>query len=65
MLIKYEPNKVIKEEDNLDNFYLHLQKIEVHYDEVAYRLFPFTIDGRSIAWYHNIPTNSIQNWRGV
>lgn len=47
LLTKYDPKKAAKEEDHLDNVYLHLQMLEVHYDDVACRIFPCTLDGRS------------------
>lgn len=48
---------------HLDTFYLHLETLEVHYDDISCRLVPFTLDDRAIVWYHNLPPNSIQNWR--
>lgn len=38
--------------------------LKVHYDDVACRLFPCTLDGREVVWYHSLPPNSIQNWKG-
>lgn len=46
LLTKYDPDKVVKVEDHQDNFYLHLQTLEVNYDDVACRLFSFALDGR-------------------
>ena len=61
LLTKYGPDRVVKAEDHLDMFYLHLQTFEVRYDNVACRLFPCTLEGRVVVWYHNLPINSIQN----
>ena len=39
LLMKYVPDNSIKAEDHLDNFYLHLQTLEVRYGDVACKLF--------------------------
>jgi len=62
--MKYDLDKIVKVEDHVDNFFLHLQKLEVRYNYVACRILPHTLDGREIVWYHNLPPKSIQNWRG-
>ena len=38
--------------------------IEARCDDVACKIFPYTLDGRATIWYHSLPPNSIQNWRG-
>lgn len=45
ILKKYDHNKRVKVEYHLDKFYLHLQTLEVRYDDVACRIFPCTLDG--------------------
>lgn len=40
LLIKYDRDKTVKIEDHLDKFYLHLQTLEVRYNDVACRHFP-------------------------
>lgn len=45
LLTKYDLDKVAKEEDHLDKFYLHLQMLEVHFNDVTCRLFLCTLDG--------------------
>lgn len=64
ILTKYDPDKKLKAKDHLDKFYLHLRTLEVCYDDVTCILFPCTLDGREVVWYHSLPPNSIQNWRG-
>lgn len=64
LLTKYDPVKVINVEDHLDNFYIHLHMLEVHYDNFASRLFPCTLYGRETSYYYSLLANSIQNWRG-
>ena len=61
LLMKYDPDKTVKVKDHLDNFYLHLQTLEVGYDDFACRIFPCTLDGRAAVWYHILLVNSIQN----
>lgn len=62
LLTKYDPDRAVKTEDHLNMFYLHLQTLEVCYDDVSCRLFPCTLDGRVALWYHKLPVNSIQSW---
>lgn len=62
ILVKYDPGKAMKVEYHLDKFYLHIKTIEVHYEDIVCILFPCTLDGRAVMWYHNLPPNSIQNW---
>jgi len=62
MNVKFNPDIMVKVEDHLDNFYLHLQTLEVLYDDVACRLLPCTLVGHAVAWYHSLPLNSIHNW---
>lgn len=57
--MKYDPHKAVKAEDDLDNLYLHLQMIEVHYNDVTCILFPCTLDGKVVVLYHSLPPNSI------
>lgn len=44
-LTKYDLGKTVKIEDHLDTFDLHLQTLEVCYDNIACTLFPCTLDG--------------------
>jgi len=64
LLMKYDPDEIVKVEDHIENFYLHLQTLEVRYNDVPCRLFPCTLDSREVVWYHILPPKSIQNWRG-
>lgn len=59
LLMKYDPKKIVKAEDHLDTFYLHLQTLEVRYNEFSCKLFPCALDGRAAVWCHNLPPNSI------
>ena len=61
MNIKFNVDKTVKAEDHLDNFYLQLQTLEVRFDDVSCRLFPYTLDGHAARWYHILPPNSIYN----
>jgi len=60
--IKFNSDSVVKAEDHLDNFYLQLKTLEVHYDDVECILFPCTLEGHVASWYHSLPPKSIQNW---
>lgn len=62
MNINFNPGSTMKVEDHLDKFYLHLQTLEVWYDDVACRFFPCNLDVCIASWYHNIPTNTIYKW---
>lgn len=62
LLMKYGPDRAVKAEDHLDPFYLHVQTLNVCYKDVECRLFPCTLNGRAVVWYHSLHVNSIQNW---
>ena len=62
LLMKYDVVRIVRVEDHLDMFYLHLQTLKVFYVDVACRLFSCTLDGIVAIWYHNLPPNTIQNW---
>lgn len=64
-LTKYDPNKETKAEYHLHKFYLHLQMVEVIYKYVSCRLFPCTLDGRGVIWYHSLPVNQFRIGRGL
>ena len=49
MNFKFNPDNMVKVEDHLDNLYLQLQTLEVCYDDVACRLFPYILDGHTIS----------------
>lgn len=61
LLSKFDPDKKTKEEYYIDNFYMHIQMLEVKYDDVSCRIFSFTLEGIAIAWYHSLPANSIHS----
>ena len=63
MLTKYDLDGKVNFEDHIDDFYLHIRMLEVQYDDVSCILFPYTFEGRASVWYHNLPPNSIHNWR--
>lgn len=62
MNIKFNLDSKVKVKYHLDNFYIHLQTLEVQHDNVACRFFPCTLDGHAVAWYGIVPPNSIKNW---
>lgn len=62
-LSKFDLDKRIKEEDHIDDFYMHFQIVEVWYDDIACRTFPFTLEGGGTTWYHSLPINSIHGQR--
>ena len=48
LLMNYDPEKILKDEDHFDNFYLHLQTLEVCHDDVACIILPCSLDGREV-----------------
>lgn len=62
LLTKYDPHRVVKANDHLDTFYLHMRTLKVCYDDVSCRFFPCTLDGKEVVWYHHLPVNSIHSW---
>lgn len=62
MMRKDDLDKGVNAKYYLDKFYLQIQTLEVWYGEVSCILFPCTLDGCAIVWYHNLPINSINKW---
>lgn len=62
-LTNYDHIKKEKGKYHIDDFYLHMRMLEVHYDDVSCTLFLYTLEGITSVWYHILPPNSIHNWR--
>ncbi|MCY6488110.1 hypothetical protein, partial [Actinobacillus pleuropneumoniae] len=62
LLSKFDLDKKTESYDHIGNFYMHLQMLEVCFDDVAYILFPYTLEGRASVWYHSLLTNSSHSW---
>jgi len=45
LISKFDPDKKTKVGDHIDDFYMHFKMLEVWYDDVACRIFPFTLEG--------------------
>jgi len=64
-LSNFDPNKKTKVEDHIDDFYMHLQMLEVHFYDITCRHIPYTLEGRALLWYHNLLPNLILCWRDL
>ena len=51
-------------EDHLKSFYLALNILNVQYEDVVCRLFPYTFESKSSSWYFSLQADSIVNWDG-
>ena len=63
LLSIFDPYKNTKTQDHIDDLYMHLWMLEVRYEDVACRIFPFTLEGRAATWYQRLPVNLVHSWR--
>lgn len=61
-LLKFNPEKGTSVNDHIRNFYLSLQMMKVHYDDVACHLFSHTLENKVATWYRLLPITSIRTW---
>jgi len=57
ILSKYNLEKKTKAEDHLVDFYMYLRMLEVRYDDVACKIFPYTLEDRISMWYRSLLVN--------
>lgn len=65
LLSKFDPDKKTNVEDHIDEFYMHLRMLEVHFDNVICRIFQYTLEGRASVWYNSLPGQFNQKLEGV
>jgi len=61
LLKNYDLEKATITKDHIDDLFLHLGMLEVRYDDISFRLFPYTLEGKASTWYQNLQKNSIHN----
>jgi hypothetical protein len=61
-LLKYEPNYNDLGYDHIKWFILALRQKSVQHEDVVYRLFPYTFEGKSSTWYFSQQPQSIKSW---
>ena len=62
VLPKFDPRKGVSAEYHLKSFYLALNLLNVEYEDVVCRIFPYTFEPKASSWYFSLQANSIVNW---
>ena len=64
VLPKFDLGKGISVDNHLIFFYLALNILNVEYEDVVCRSFPFIFKPKASSWYFSLQANSIANWYG-
>jgi hypothetical protein len=51
LLPKFDPEKSSSPEDHVNNLFLATYLLDVHYEDVVCRLFPYTFENKASTWY--------------
>jgi hypothetical protein len=62
LLPKFDPDKACSPEDHVKNLFLATRLLDVCYEDVVCRLFPYTFENKASTWYFNLPVGSITYW---
>jgi hypothetical protein len=61
-LPKYDPDDDISPEHHIKQFMDALKLMNVEHEDVVYRLFPHTLQGKATKWFFNLAPGSITSW---
>ena len=61
-LPKYNPDEKIPMEDHIKYFMQAMRLINVIHEDIVYRLFPYTFEGKASTWYFSLESNSFPSW---
>ena len=61
-LLKYNPDEKIPVEDHIKYFMQAIMLINLIHEDVVYRLFPYTFEGKDSTWYFSLEASSIPSW---
>jgi hypothetical protein len=62
LLPKFDTDTSRSLEDHVKNFFLDTHLLDVHYEDVVCRIFPYTFENNASTWYFNLPASSITCW---
>ena len=60
---KYDPNDGVFLEYHVKQFMISLNLMNVEYEYVVCRLFPYTLKGKASTWFFNLAPRSITSWK--
>jgi hypothetical protein len=63
LLPKFDPDDDILPKNHIDKFMLAMSIMNVQHEDVACRLFYFTLQGKASSWFLNLPSGSITSWQ--
>lgn len=59
----FESDNDILPEDHINKFNLTLNLMNVQHEDVACRLFCFTLEGKALSWFFSLAPRSITSWQ--
>ncbi|CAF4461799.1 unnamed protein product, partial [Adineta steineri] len=62
-LPKFDPDNDVTPEDHIKKYMLSLRLIDVHHEDVDFRLFPYTFVGQASTWFLSLTIGSIASWK--
>ena len=65
LILKFNTDDKEPTEVHVDKFMLAVQTMNVRHEDVVYRFFPLTFEGRASTWYFSLVQGSITNWGDV
>jgi hypothetical protein len=60
---KFDPDREYSPEDHIKKFTLVVRLMNVQYEDVFCRLFPYTFENRASTWFFSLAHASITSWR--
>ena len=63
LLPKYDPDDGVLPEYHVKQFMIALNLMNVEYEDVVCRLFPYTFKGKASTWFFNLAPRSITSWK--
>ena len=63
LLPKFDRDDDILPKNHIKKFMIALNMINVQHEDVACRLFCFTLQGKASSWFFNLPSGSSTSWK--
>jgi hypothetical protein len=62
VLPKLDPDRKYSAKDHIKKFMFFVRLMNVQYEDVFYRLFPYTFENKASTWYFSLAQASITSW---
>lgn len=63
ILPQFDPDDNILLENHINKFMISMNMMNVQHEDVACMLFYFTLQGKALSWFFNLPLGSITSWK--